>query len=169
MNSSIVYGKATLVAAMLTLVILAIALIMQYVFDLMPCPLCLVQRGVFVMIGAFALAEYFSQNKPLQRKVFALFTTLSSALGMAIAGRHIWLQNTPASEIPSCLPSLDYLVDTFNFTQIVKKVFQGSSECSEVSLTLLGLTIPQQTFILFALYFLFSTLKLLPTRWWAKA
>lgn len=168
MNSNIIYGKATLVAALLTIVILTAALVMQYAFGLMPCPLCLVQRGIFVLIFIFSLIEFLSRRKNVLRTFFCCITGLVSVLGMLVAGRHIWLQNTPASEIPSCLPSLDYLVDTFSLAQIVAKVFAGSSECSEVSWTFLGLSIPEQTFILFLLYFLFSIMKLLPVQFMKK-
>ncbi|MCF6436721.1 disulfide bond formation protein B [Pseudoalteromonas sp. MMG022] len=162
MNSDFIYGRATLVASLLTIVFLIIAVIMQYGFKMMPCPLCLVQRGVFVLLFITILSEYLSRNKAKVSATFRLFSVFFSAAGMGIAGRHVWLQNTPASELPSCLPSLDYLIDTFSFAQIITKVFAGSSECSEVSWTFLGLTIPEQTFIIFFLYFIFSLIKFYP-------
>ena len=70
--------------------------------------------------------------------------------GMAIAGRHVWLQNLPLDEVPDCGMGLNYMLDTLPFTQVLREVFYGSGECAEIGWTFLGLTMPGWTFIWYA-------------------
>ena len=50
--------------AVLSAASLGMAFIAQFVFDLKPCNLCLIQRWPFVIIIAFGLIGYFLTNKP---------------------------------------------------------------------------------------------------------
>ena len=70
------------------------------------------------------------------------------AAGVAVAGRHIYLQNLPADEVPACtsLP-LDYMLEAFPFRTVVDKVLNGSGECAVVDWTFLGLSMPSWTLV----------------------
>ena len=80
--------------------------------------------------------------------LYSGLSLIFAAAGIAVAGRHIWLQGLPADKVPECGPDLAYMLDAFPLQEVLKRLFQGSGQCAEVSWTLLGLTLPQQTLLL---------------------
>ena len=50
--------------------------------------------------------------------------------------------------MPRCGPGLDYMLQTFPLTETIREVLSGSGECAKVE-TLLGLSIPEWTLMLF--------------------
>ncbi|MAC46171.1 MAG: disulfide bond formation protein B [Oceanospirillum sp.] len=122
------------------------ALIMQHVFELEPCPLCIFQRVAFMVAGVgFLLGALHAPQSSTGRTIYSGITLLSLFAGIGLALRHIWLQNLPADQVPSCGPGLDYMMEVLPYTDVVSKVLSGSGECAEVSWTFLGLSIPWWT------------------------
>jgi disulfide bond formation protein DsbB len=66
---------------------------------------------------------------------------VGAMLGIAVAGRQLWIQSLPADQVPSCGPPLDYMFSAFPFAKVLKLVFTGSGECAKVEL-ILGLPVP---------------------------
>lgn len=152
----------------LCLVLLLVALYMEYVMELEPCPLCIVQRIVFIIIGLVSLAAVLhnprpatSGKRPVSARIYGLAITLFAAFGAAIAGRQVWLQHQPADQLPSCLPSLDYMMDVLPFQEMLRLVFSGTADCAAVTWTFLGLSIAEYTLIAFIGFTLFGLLQLL--------
>jgi len=77
------------------------------------------------------------------RRVYSGFALLFVVAGAATAIRQIWLQSVPADQLPSCLPSLEYMMEALPFQEIARLVLHGTAECAEVSWTMLGLSIPE--------------------------
>ncbi len=148
-------------ALLATLLILAGAYGLEWVAGMEPCPLCIVQRLVFVGLAAVFLAGFLHGSAGWGRFVYAGLATVVSALGVAVASRHLWLQSLPPEEVPACGPGLDYMVDTFGFLETVPMVLAGSGECAEVH-TVLGLTLPGWTL---GAYIVLALWALLATRW----
>lgn len=123
---------------------------LQRHLGLMPCPLCIFQRVGLIIMGSFALISALFNP---QSKVVRLLLWLGSLAGIgwatAVATRHVWLQHLPADQVPSCGPGLDYWLDTLPILQVFKEVFAGSGECASVDWTFMGLSIPEQSLILF--------------------
>lgn len=116
-----------------------------------PCPLCIFQRiGLWVM-GLFAFLGMVINPKKAGAKL-SLFggMAIGTLWGLFVAGRHVWLQHLPADEVPACGPGLNYWVDTLPVMQVFEEVLKGSGECALIDWTFLGLSIPMQTLILFA-------------------
>ncbi len=123
--------------------LMAYALYSQHVLGLEPCPLCVFQRiGVIATGGFFLLAALWNPAGTLGRSVAVALIGLSAAVTVAIAGRHVWLQNLPEDLVPACGAGLDFMLDTLPLQQVLSQVFTGSGECAEVSWRLLGLTMP---------------------------
>lgn len=138
-------GLLLIVAAMLFAVFY-----LEGVLYLEPCPLCIIDRVVLTGIGlVFLLASVHNPGRSGQR-AYAGLNLVLVAVGCAVAGRHVWLQHLPADRVPECGASLDYMLETLPLHQTLRKVLQGSGECAEVQWTLLGLSIPEQTLLLFA-------------------
>lgn len=122
---------------------------LQRELGLFPCPLCIFQRIGIMAMGVFAFFAVLFNPK---NKGFRLFLWLGSLSGVVwtavVAARHTWIQNLPPDQTPACGPGLDYWVDTMPMFDVVKEVFRGSGECATIEWTLLGMSIPMQTFLL---------------------
>lgn len=133
-------------------VLIGVALYMQHVIGLEPCPLCILQRVAVIGIGAVLLVAALHNPVGWGRRVYAGLTSLLALFGLATAGRNVWLQHLPADQVPDCGPGLDYMLEVFPLTRTLEMVFKGSGECAEVQWTFLGFSIPEWMLLVFALY-----------------
>ncbi len=126
---------------------------LQKYLGLAPCPLCVFQRIGVIVMGCFALLAVLTNPKNIAIRLFLWLGSISGALwSLVVAIRHVWIQHLPADEVPSCGPGLDFLLDAFPLMQVLKEVFSGSGECAEVVWRFLGLSIPEQAMIVFAVF-----------------
>jgi len=117
-----------------------------------PCPLCIFQRIGLMIMGGFALiAAIFDPKSKIVRLLLWLGSLAGIGWAAAVAARHVWLQHLPADQVPSCGPGLDYWLDTLPMQQVLKEVFAGSGECASIEWTFMGLSIPEQSLILFSI------------------
>ena len=147
----------------LCVVLIAVALYFQYVMELEPCPLCIIQRVLVMALGVIMLAGAVHDPPGVGRKVYGVLTLIPALAGVAVGGRHVWLQNLPEDEVPECGPGLGYMFDTLPLNEVMAEVFRGSGECAEVQWRFLGLTIPGWTLVIFVALVGFS-LYLIATR-----
>ena len=146
-TSRIVYAAIFLACAGL----IALALYLQEQEGLDPCPMCILQRYAFILVGIVALAGAIHGPKGIAPKVYAVLIALLSAAGGGVALRHSWLQHFPP-KVETCGADLDFLMGNFPLSQALPKVFAGTGSCSQVDWTLLGLSIPEWAFIWFATF-----------------
>jgi len=132
----------------------------QQALGLPPCPLCMFQRACLVGVMFFCLLGVISRPRHLFSKVIAFFVTLFSSLGLAIAGRQVWLQHLPADQVPECGPDLAFMLEAFPLMEMVQTVLSGSGECAEIHWQLLGFSMPEWMVFVFAVMVLIS-IKLL--------
>ena len=126
-----------------------------------PCPLCIFQRIGLMVMGGFALiAAVFNPKSMVTRLLLWLGGLAGIGWAAIVAGRHVWLQHLPADQVPSCGPGLDYWLDTLPMQQVLKEVFAGSGECASIDWTFMGLSIPEQSLILFSILILTHVLIL---------
>ncbi|MCY4228828.1 MAG: disulfide bond formation protein B [Gammaproteobacteria bacterium] len=122
--------------------LVATALYFQHIDGLEPCPLCIFQRVAFMLMGAVFLIAALHNPKSAGMRVYGGLATVAGLVGIAIAARHVWLQNAPEDQVPECGPGLDFMIEVLPFHVMLEKVFMGSGECAEVSWTFLGLSMP---------------------------
>jgi disulfide bond formation protein DsbB len=130
-------------AALACFAMFGFALYLQSARNLEPCPLCIFQRIAVVALGvAFLLAAAL----PAVPRVFAwlstLFIALAALAGAGVAGRHVYIQSLPPDKVPVCGATLDYMMEIFSPTEVLRKVLTGSGECAKIDWTLLGLSMP---------------------------
>lgn len=152
-----------LIAFFICVVLLLIALYMEHYMGMLPCPLCIIQRIAFVLIGLTCLAAVIHNPAPRENRrragaarAYGVATTIFSGFGAAIAGRQVWLQYQPVDQLPSCLPPLDYMIDVMPLGQLVAELFSGTADCAAVSWTFLGLSIAECTLIAFICFTVFG-------------
>jgi len=121
---------------------MAYALYAEHVLYLMPCPLCVFQRIAVISLGLLFLLAAIHNPAAFGRKIYALLLLIAGGAGVGVAGRHVWLQNLPADEVPSCGPGFDYIIDSFPLADALKMIFSGSGECASIDWSLLGLSMP---------------------------
>ncbi|MEX0729434.1 MAG: disulfide bond formation protein B [Aquisalimonadaceae bacterium] len=152
---------ANLMGFLACAVMIAAAYYMQYGMGLEPCPLCIFQRGATLGMGLGFLLALLHGPKSWGRYLYGLLIAAFAGLGVALAGRHIWLQSLPPDQVPACGPGLDYMLSTFPFMDALRMTLEGSGECAEVDLVL-GLSLPVWTlmaFIIVGLYGLWVNFK----------
>ncbi|HEC12017.1 MAG TPA: disulfide bond formation protein B [Acidiferrobacteraceae bacterium] len=139
-----VLGLLACVAAILFAV-----LILQGTLNLEPCPLCIVDRVIIMTLALVFLVAVVHNPKRLGQRIYAGINLVLVTLGFLVGARHVWLQHLPADQVPECGPGLDYMLDVFPLSKTLKMVFSGSGECAEIQWQFLGLSIPEQTLLLF--------------------
>lgn len=131
--------------------LIAAAYYLQYVEGMEPCPLCILQRVVLAALGVVFLLAGLQNPAGFGRYVYGLLVLLAAATGVALAGRHVWLQSLPPDQVPACGPGLGYLLDTFPLLDALALVLRGSGECAENAWQFLGLGIAAWALVWFAL------------------
>lgn len=123
------------------------ALYLQYVLHQDPCPLCMVQRFIFIaLFVVFVLAALHGPGRTAAR-IYGAVITLLALCGTGVAGRHIWIQHLPEDEVPACGPGLNYMLEHFPLSNVLKELMHGSGECAAKGWTFLTLGIPEWSLI----------------------
>lgn len=124
----------------------------QFVTGLEPCPLCIFQRLAFAAVAVvFLIGALHGPTHAGARRVYGVLGLLATGIGIAIAGRHVWLQHLPPDQVPACGPNLDYMLEAMPLAGVVRKVLTGSGECAKVDWTFLGLSMPEWSLVWFVL------------------
>ena len=116
---------------------------------LAPCPLCMFQRAALLGVAFFCVFGLIFNLSKIWSKLVIFGVTLFSGVGLAIAGRQVWLQHLPKDQVPECGPDLAFMLDVFPLSQVINTVLQGSGECAEVQWTLFSLSMPEWMVFIF--------------------
>lgn len=130
---------------------LMLGVFIEHQYELEPCSMCIFQRVMFIGAGLVALAAAIQNTGRIGQKIYSVLLLLFADLGAALAIRQLWLQQLPADQVPTCPPSLDYMLEVLPFTEVVAMVLSGDGNCAEVAWTMLGLSIPGWSLICFVL------------------
>jgi disulfide bond formation protein DsbB len=131
--------------------LLGYALYLQHYEYQNPCPLCILQRMVYITLMAGFLVAALHGPGRTGARVYGALLVATAAVGAAIASRHVWLQNLPKDQVPECGPGLEYMLNRFPLAQALEKILAGSGECAEAGWSLLGLTIAGWSLVWFVL------------------
>lgn len=132
------------------MLLLGFGLYLQYGLALEPCPLCIFQRVAYVLVAMICGLAAIHSPQGWGLKLYHCLVVAVSGLGMAIAGRQVWLQYLPKDQIPECGPELGYMLDIFPLLDVLKMVFSGSGKCAEVQWQFIGLSIAEWSLLNFA-------------------
>lgn len=131
--------------------LIGIALYMEHVMGLEPCPLCIMQRIFFIAAGVTALAAFAHNPGGRGKAIYGGATALLSLAGAGFAIRQLYLQGLPKDQVPVCMPSLDYMLEVFPLQEVIAVMLSGDGNCAEVLWRdpVLGGSIPQWTLFFF--------------------
>ncbi|HET7863614.1 MAG TPA: disulfide bond formation protein B [Burkholderiaceae bacterium] len=133
-------------AGVAALAAVAGALVSQYVFHMEPCPWCVLQRLIFLAIGALALLAAVLPVRLLR----ALLGVAIAALGLGGMAAALW-QHFVAAKSASCnLTLADRIVSGLGLDAALPAVFEARASCSEAAANLLGVPYEFWSLALFA-------------------
>jgi disulfide bond formation protein DsbB len=139
--------------------LVALALVIQTRYQLEPCPLCISQRIVFMVIGAlFLVAAIQNSSKVFFVKAYALLQILAALGGAGVAIRHWWLQVHKDEMLVDCGVGFDYMFENFPLQKALTLVFKGTGDCAAIDWTFLGFSIPQLALISFVGFVVYAAL-----------
>lgn len=142
------------------LFLLAMAFYLQFIKNLAPCPLCILQR---IAVGLLALVMLIAilhrPKKRLGNFIYASLAILISLLGIALAWRQVYLQHLPLDANNVCLPGLDYMLQVMPLGETLKLMFLGTDNCQQIVWTFLGLSTPNWVLIFFVMFLLINILQ----------
>jgi disulfide bond formation protein DsbB len=140
-------------------VMLAFGLYLQHVVGLEPCPMCIVQRYVYVLMAFVALlgAGFGGRKSSL---VAGSWLVVLGAGGAYVAARQSWLQWYPP-EFASCGRDFYGMIETFPLQRAIPMIFRGSGDCTKVDWTFLGGSIANWSFVCFTAFALLALLTVI--------
>jgi len=138
----------------------SVALYTQYVGGLNPCPLCMTQRVFYILTALIALIAAI-HNRGV--RIYGALCMMSALAGAAIAARQVWLQHLPPDAVPACGPSLEYMLQTLPFGDVLMRMLKGDGNCAVVDWRLWGLSMAEWSLLCFiALAAVSAALAMLP-------
>ena len=125
-----------------------IALIAQHQFGVKPCPWCVLQRAIFLLIGAVALLGWLVSAKRALRQAALVVVLMLCAAGLTAAV----FQHEVASQSATCAMGLaDNLVTALGLEELWPSVFMITANCAEAAAyRLVGLPYEVWSGLLFA-------------------
>jgi len=121
---------------------------LQAMLNLAPCPLCIFQRLLYLVVGAIALAAFLL---PAGRIVWSALIAAVAALGVGVAGYQTWMQAFPelANECSYSNPNLiERLVDWLGMQY--PPLFLATGFCTSKEWVFLGLSMANWSVLVFA-------------------
>jgi disulfide bond formation protein DsbB len=111
-----------------------VALVSQHLFDMPPCPWCVLQRLVFVAIGAVALAG-LAWRAPAAGRWVPLALLLLCSCGVAAA---LWQHFVAASSLSCNLTLADRVLAVTGLPVLLPDVFEPRATCADAAVDLAG-------------------------------
>ena len=119
------------------------ALYLQHVQNMMPCPLCVIQRYLFL---AVALCCLIGASKP---KFGAGLGVLAALGGLGVAGKHMYILAHPGF---SCgIDPMETMLNKIPTATALPWLFRADGLCENAVDTLFGLSIPAWSAVWFAI------------------
>lgn len=139
--------------------ILLTSVYFQVVDGIMPCPLCILQRFTFGILGLLFLLGMFACKKTCFRMAINTLCGLTALLGMGLAGRQVWLQHFPSADTSECGVSLQYMMQVLPINEVIQKIFTGSAECTQRGWEFLNMNMAEWALICFSGFFLLTVYR----------
>ena len=152
MQNFLTFKKINLFASFLAFALIGLALAIQTQFNLEPCPLCVSQRIVFIVVGILFLLFSFLKPDKLILFVYLFSLIATNIVGIVFAVRHIMIQSNWITVPAECGIDLDYMFENFPLVEAFSLLFKGTGDCSEIDWVFLGFTLPQLALIAYIMF-----------------
>jgi disulfide bond formation protein DsbB len=127
-------------------------LILAHTLNLAACPLCILQRMLYLLLTLEAIAAWLlagsAPGKSLPRRFAALVMAATAATGVFVASYQTWLQRfAKGASCTADQPWWEHLVNWAGTQWPL--MFEASGLCSEAGWKLLGLSIAEWSLVAF--------------------
>jgi protein dithiol:quinone oxidoreductase len=127
-------------------------LILAHTLNLAACPLCILQRMLYLLLALEAIAAWLlagpASANVLPRRAAALVMAATAAIGVGIAGYQTWLQRfARGASCTADQPWWEHLVNWAGAQWPL--MFEASGLCSEAGWKFLGLSIAEWSLVAF--------------------
>ena len=134
-----------LIVAAVSFALIGAALYLQHAHDMQPCPLCVIQRYLFLAIGIAALVGAFASKI----KAGAGVALLAALGGLGVVGKHLYVLANPGF---SCgIDPMETMLNKIPTATLLPWLFQADGLCENATDGLFGLSIPQWSAVWFVL------------------
>ena len=127
------------------------ALYLQLVKNLLPCPLCVVQRIAYWSVGLTALLAFFHSPGPTGRRIYSGLLMGFAVAGAVVALRHAWLVRYPEAFECGISPEEAFL-NALPLARWWPAMFEANGDCADVTWKFASLTLPDWSAIFFMLF-----------------
>jgi disulfide bond formation protein DsbB len=135
--------NALLAIAAACIALVGAALYLQHVQNMMPCPLCVIQRYLFLAIAACCLV---GASRP---KLGAGLGVLAALGGLGVAGKHMYILAHPGF---SCgIDPMETMLNKIPTATALPWLFRADGLCEDAVDTLFGLSVPAWSAVWFAI------------------
>lgn len=128
------------------------AFYLQGRLNLLPCPLCVIQRIFFLLFSLTALLAAAQRAKGGLRWLYAGLLALWALLGAAVASWQVYLTYHPQAAECGISPEERFL-NSLPLARWWPQMFEANGDCTKVDWTFLGLSVPELSLIAFVLLF----------------
>lgn len=141
---------------------LGISFFLEHYSALPPCPLCVLQRYVFILLLIVFLIGSVYARTLFTSRFFGILTFSVSLIGIFLSGRQLWLLKNSIEPTGVCAPNLSYLFKQLPVMDAIKVLVLGSGDCvTTMSESFLGISIPYWTFFGFLFLMLISVWQII--------
>ena len=95
------YRIINLVQALGSIALITIAVTyFENTLKLEPCYLCMIQRGIIIVIGMICVLAAMHNPRQFGQRVYAFLSMAMVITGIYFSGKQLWLQSLPESQVP---------------------------------------------------------------------
>jgi disulfide bond formation protein DsbB len=134
--------------ALIAIGLLGVGLYLQLVQEMLPCPLCILQRYAFALTALVCLITVALPNQYL--RAGAALASLAAITGAGIAIRHLWVKAHPT--ISCGIDVLEVFLNKIVFANWLPTLFEADGLCATEYDPILGLSIPAWALIWFTIF-----------------
>ena len=137
--------QVLVIIGVLALGAVGLAAIAQYVFDMQPCPWCVLQRFIYIVVGVLALLGALLSNTP--RRIAIGLALLGTLCGVASA---LWQQLAAVNENSCDLSLAERITTGLHLDRLVPQLFIAYASCGDAAVSVLGIPFAVWSCILYA-------------------
>ena len=121
------------IIGVLALGAVGLAALAQYAFDMQPCPWCVLQRFIYIVVGVLALLGAVLPGMP--RRVTVVLALLATFSGIASA---LWQQLHAINENSCDLSLAERITTALHLDRMLPQLFIAYASCADAAVSVLG-------------------------------
>ena len=134
------------IVALLAIAAVVTAGTAQYVFDMQPCPWCVLQRFIYLVLAVLALAGAFIAGRA--RRILAWLGLLVALSGVGAA---LWQQLAAVNENSCDLSLAERITTGLHLDRLAPQLFIAYASCADAAVSVLHVPFAVWSCIMFAL------------------